>query len=217
MQLLKRDCCFSRTAVSQKQNSFTAARIRTKGRLCKYRPEKVLIFSLSHEAHAASRFVMEHPQTRIQPGRSAPFHFFEVLEQHVAWVAYSFLRAAVGFTSAIWLHDGFWVAPCTTDEILLELHHHLSAEFGFAASDPPLMRCDPLRHKRDQLLAQLAAQTAFTGYVPAGAEVLHPLPPIVRIWRKRLYQAANEEHQVALEQRLSKRARVVNSTKRRRL
>ena len=59
---------------------------------------------------------MNHPPPWCPPvadrgGRGAPFHFFEVLEQHVTWAAYSFLQPRVGFTSAIWLHDGFWVAP----------------------------------------------------------------------------------------------------------
>ena len=70
----------------------------------------------AREVFAASRYAMNHPPPWCPPvadrgGRGAPFHFFEVLEQRVTWAAYSFLQPRVGFTSAIWLHDGFWVTP----------------------------------------------------------------------------------------------------------
>lgn len=169
----------------------------------------------AHEVHAASRYVTLHPPQWCVPrqthlGRSAPFHFFEVLEQHVAWEAYLFLQAAVGFSSAIWLHDGFWVAPCPNEELLRDLNCHLVRKFGFAASDPLLMRCDHLGRKRDVLITQLSSHVSISTGMPAGAVVQHPLPLTAQIWRKRRYQAADEQHQAALEQRLGKRAPVAN-------
>lgn len=131
--------------------------------------------------------------------------------------AYSFLQTTVGFRSAIWLHDGFWIAPCPGDDALSVLHLHLSKELGFAADEPPLMRCDPLWGKRDQLLAQQSTHVQCTRPAIAGTETLHPLPPVVRIRRKRLFQAAQVEQQIALEQRLTKRARGGDTAKRRRL
>ena len=72
------------------------------------------LVSFAREVFSASRYVMNHPPPWCPPvaegsGRGAPFHFFEVLEQRVTWTAYSFLQSRVGFTSAIWLHDGFWI------------------------------------------------------------------------------------------------------------
>lgn len=67
---------------------------------------------LAREIYAASRYTMNHPPAwrpsmEARSGRSAPFHFFEVIAQHVAWEAFSFLQTQIGFHSAIWLHDGF--------------------------------------------------------------------------------------------------------------
>ena len=74
------------------------------------------LVSFAREVFAASRYAMHHPPSWCpsgpeRTGRGAPFHYFEVLEQQVTWAAYSFLQPRVGFVSAIWLHDGFWVAP----------------------------------------------------------------------------------------------------------
>ena len=90
----------------------------------------------AREVFAASRYVMHHPPSWCPPvpdqgGRGAPFHFLEVLEQHTAWTAYSFLQARVGFTSVIWLHDGFWVTPRPGDDVLAILHSHLCLAFDF--------------------------------------------------------------------------------------
>ena len=97
---------------------------------------------------AASRYAMHHPPSWCptgpeRTGRGAPFHYFEVLEQQVTWAAYSFLQPRVGFASAIWLHDGFWVAPRPENASLTALHTHLCQTFGFDLAEPPLMRCDP--------------------------------------------------------------------------
>ena len=164
----------------------------------------------AREVFAASRYVMQHPPPWCptipnQLGRGASFHFFEVLEQHAAWLAYTFLQARVGFHSVIWLHDGFWVSPRPREDALADLHSHLCRALGFDAAEAPLMRCDPLQVKRELLLAQCANPARTVGTltgVPTG-----PLPPVVRIYRKRTFAAARPESQEALGQRLSKRAR----------
>ena len=53
------------------------------------------------------------------------------------------------------------------------------------------------------------------GGIPSGAHVAHPMPPQVRISRKRIYKAAGTQDQVLLEERLAKRARTTNQAKRR--
>ena len=174
----------------------------------------------AREVFAASRYVMHHPPPWRPPvpnqvGRGAPFHFFEILEQHAAWMAYSFLQSRVGFHSAIWLNDGFWVSPCPGEDALAGLHSHLCRELGFDSAEAPLMRCDPLQIKRDNLLAQCASLVPTIGSL-AGVPTRQPLPPVVRIHKKRTFAAAHPERQEALEQRLSKRARVTD-VKRKRL
>ena len=82
------------------------------------------------------------------------------MEQHVTWTAYRYLQPLVGFHSAIWLHDGFWVAPCPTEEHLTALHHHLVGRFGFSPHDPPLFRCEQLRQRHETLLNELSALPA---------------------------------------------------------
>ena len=71
----------------------------------------------AHELHAASRYVMNHPPAWcparvIARSRTAPFRFYELLEQQLTWAAHTFLQSLVGFSSVIWLHDGFWASPC---------------------------------------------------------------------------------------------------------
>ena len=84
---------------------------------------------------------MHHPPSWCptgpeRTGRGAPFHYFEVLEQQVTWAAYSFLQPRVGFASAIWLHDGFWVAPRPENALLTALHTYLCQTFGFDLAEP---------------------------------------------------------------------------------
>ena len=72
-------------------------------------PPEIIRFAL--ELHAASRYVINRPPTwcparERDRSRAAPFRFFETLEQHLTWAAYSFLQPIIGFHSAIWLHDG---------------------------------------------------------------------------------------------------------------
>ena len=110
------------------------------------------LVSFAREVFAASRYAMHHPPLWCpsgpeRTGRGAPFHYFEVMEQQVTWAAYSFLQPRVGFVSAIWLHDGFWVAPRPENDSLMALHTHLCQTFGFDPAEPPLMRCDPLQPK----------------------------------------------------------------------
>ena len=145
----------------------------------------------------------------------APFHFFEVLEQHVTWAAHSFLQPRVGFTSAIWLRDGFWVAPRPGEEMLAALHSHLCRTFSFDLTETPLMRCDPLQPKLAHLLAECANPSPVISSL-SRAFSHRPLPAVVRIHRKRTFTVAHPEYQEALERRLTKRARK-NDTKRRRL
>ena len=187
-------------------------------RLTREVPPSLVRFA--REVFAASRYVMHHPPTWCPPvparvGRGAPFHFFEVLEQHAAWTAYSFLQAHVGFTSVIWLHDGFWVSPRPGDDALTSLHSHLCQVLGFDPADAPLMRCDPLQEKRNSVLAQCASPVPTLGLL-SQAPSRQPLPPVVRIHRKRTFVVAHLARQEALEQRLAKRARVAD-VKRRRL
>ena len=181
-------------------------------------PPSLVCFA--REVFAASRYAMHHPPPWCPPvadqgGRGAPFHFFEVLEQHVTWAAYSFLQPRVGFTSAIWLHDGFWVTPRPGEEMLAALHSHLCLAFNFDSTEAPLMRCDPLQPKLDHLLAQCANSSSVISSL-SRASSQQPLPAVVRIYKKRTFTVAHPARQEALEQRLAKRART-NDIKRRRL
>ena len=178
------------------------------------------LVSFAREVFAASRYAMHHPPSWCptgteRTGRGAPFHYFEVLEQRVTWAAYSFLQPRVGFTSAIWLHDGFWVAPRPEDESLTALHTHLCQKFGFDPAEPPLMRCDALQPKLAQLLSECTSAAPVISSL-SHASSQRPLPAVVRIHRKRIFTVAHPEQQDALEQRLMKRVKVQN-TKRRRI
>ena len=178
------------------------------------------LVSFAREVFAASRYAMHHPPPwcptgPVRTGRGAPFHYFEVLEQQVTWAAYSFLQPRVGFASAIWLHDGFWVAPRPENTLLTALHTYLCQTFSFDPDEPPLMRCDSLQPKFAQLLSECNSTTSVTGS-HSRASSQRPLPAVVRIHKKRTFTGAHPEQQEALEQRLTKRIRAC-STKRRRI
>ena len=177
------------------------------------------LVSFAREVFAASRYAMHHPPSWCptgpeRTGRGAPFHYFEVLEQQVTWAAYSFLQPRVGFASAIWLHDGFCVAPRPENESLTALHTHLCQTFGFDPAEPPLMRCDPLQPKLAQLLSECTSAAPVIGS-HSHASSQRPLPAVVRIHRKRIFTGAHPEQQEALEQRLMKRIKVQNAKRRR--
>ena len=179
----------------------------------------------AYELHAASRYVMHHPPpwcpARVcNRSRAAPFRYYETLEQHLTWAAYNFLQSLVGFHSAIWLHDGFWAAPCPTEEHITELHCFLSDRYHLSPQDPPLFRCESLRHKCEALQSELEALPAplrKRRKLTAGTPGKHPLPPQAVFRWKRTYQADSVQAQQMLEERLAKRARVVSSAKKRRL
>ena len=178
------------------------------------------LVSFAREVFAASRYAMHHPPSwcptgPVRTGRGAPFHYFEVLEQQVTWAAYSFLQPRVGFASAIWLHDGFWVAPRPENALLTALHTYLCQTFSFDPDEPPLLRCDSLQPKFAQLLAECNSTTSVTGS-HSRVSSQRPLPAVVRIHKKRTFTGARPEQQEALEQRLTKRIKV-HSTKRRRI
>ena len=178
------------------------------------------LVSFAREVFAASRYAMHHPPPwcptgPVRTGRGAPFHYFEVLEQQVTWAAYSFLQPRVGFASAIWLHDGFWVAPRPENALLTALHTYLCQTFSFDPDEPPLMRCDSLQPKFAQLLSECNSTTSVTGS-HSRASSQRPLPAVVRIHKKRTFTGAHPEQQEALEQRLTKRIRAC-SIKRRRI
>ena len=85
---------------------------------------------------------------------------------------------------------------------------------------PPLFRCESLRHRHEALQYELAAlpvsppkRRRFHGCPLAK----RPLPPQAVFRLKRLYQADSVQAQQLLEERLAKRARVVNVAKRQRL
>ena len=177
------------------------------------------LVSFAREVFAASRYAMHHPPSWCptgpeRTGRGAPFHYFEVLEQQVTWAAYSFLQPRVGFVSAIWLHDGFWVAPRPENDSLTAFHTHLCQTFGFDPAEPPLMRCDPLQPKFAQLLSECTSVAPVTSS-HSHASSQRPLPAVVRIHRKRIFTGAHPEQQEALEQRLTKRIKVQNAKRRR--
>ena len=148
-------------------------------------------------------------------GRGAPFHYFEVLEQQVTWAAYSFLQPRTGFTSAIWLHDGFWVSPRPSAIVLEALNLYLCQTFHFDSTEPPLMRCDSLQPKFAQLLSECALAAPIIG-AHARASSQRPLPDVVRIHRKRTFTGAHPKQQEALEQRLAKRSKM-HTNKRQRI
>ena len=178
------------------------------------------LVSFAREVFSASRYVMNHPPPWCPPvavssGRGAPFRFFEVLEQRVTWTAYSFLQSRVGFTSAIWLHDGFWITPRPGDEMLAALHSHLCQTFGYDLMEAPLMRCDSLQPKRAHLLAECTSPSPIISS-RSQASFHRPLPTAVRFHRKRIFTVAHPEDQEALEQRLMKRARKDDIKRRRR-
>ena len=177
------------------------------------------LVSFAREVFAASRYAMHHPPSWCptgpeRTGRGAPFHYFEVLEQQVTWAAYCFLQPRVGFASAIWLHDGFWVAPRPENESLTALHTHLCQTFGFDPAEPPLMRCDSLQPKLAQLLSECTSAAPVIGS-HSYASSQRPLPAVVRIHRKCTFTGAHPEQQEALEQRLMKRIKVQNAKRRR--
>ena len=177
------------------------------------------------ELHAASRFVMNNPPTwcsgrECDRSRAAPFRLFETLEQHLTWAAYSYLQPLVGFHSTIWLHDGFWAGPCPTEEHLTALHRYLIDRYRLSSSDPPLFRCELLRPKHEALLQELAVLSAPSSKrrkLQGSSVVRHPLPPRTEFRLKRLYKADNVQAQIELEERLAKRARTWNTSKRQRL
>ena len=177
------------------------------------------------ELHAASRFVINNPPIwclarERDRSRAAPFRFFETLEQQLTWAAYCFLQPLVGFHSTIWLHDGFWTAPCPTEEHLMALPRHLVERYKFSPRDPPLFRCELLRPKHEGLLCELStlpAPSSKRRKIQGNPLARHPLP-LQSVFRlKRMYQADSVQAQIALEERLAKRARVSNTTKRQRL
>ena len=177
------------------------------------------LVSFAREVFAASRYAMHHPPSWCpsgpeRTGRGAPFHYFEVLEQQVAWAAYSFLQPRVGFVSAIWLHDGFWVAPRPENGMLEALNNHLCQTFGFDPTEPPLMRCDSLQPKFAQLLSESASAAPVIGS-HSHASSQGPLPEVVRIHRKRTFTGARPTQQEALEQRLAKRIKAQPAKRRR--
>ena len=178
------------------------------------------LVSFAREVFAASRYAMHHPPPwcpngPVRTGRGAPFHYFEVLEQQVTWAAYSFLQPRVGFASAIWLHDGFWVAPRPENALLTAMHTYLCQTFSFDPDEPPLLRCDSLQPKFAQLIAECNSMTSVTGS-HSRVSSQRPLPAVVRIHKKRTFTGAHPEQQEALEQRLTKRIRAC-SIKRRRI
>ena len=177
------------------------------------------LVSFAREVFAASRYAMHHPPSWCpsgpeRTGRGAPFHYFEILEQQVAWAAYSFLQPRVGFVSAIWLHDGFWVAPRPENGMLEALNNHLCQTFGFDPTEPPLMRCDSLQPKFAQLLSEYASAAPVIGS-HSHASSQGPLPEVVRIHRKRTFTGAHPTQQEALEQRLAKRIKAQHAKRRR--
>ena len=174
------------------------------------------LVSFAREVFAASRYAMHHPPSWCPSGpeRGAPFHYFEVLEQQVTWAANSFLQPRVGFVSAIWLHDGFWVAPRPENDSLTALNTHLCQTFGFDPAEPPLMRCDSLQPKFAQLLSECASAAPVIGS-HSHASSQGPLPAVVRIHRKRTFTGAHPGQQEALEQRLAKRIKAQHAKRRR--
>ena len=176
------------------------------------------LVSFAREVFAASRYAMHHPPPwcptgPVRTGRGAPFHYFEVLEQQVTWAAYSFLQPRVGFASAIWLRDGFWVAPRPENALLTALHTYLCQTFSFDPDEPPLLRCDSLQPKFAQLLSECNSTTSVTGS-HSRASSQRPLPAVVSIHKKRTFTGAHPEQQEALEQRLTKRIRACSIKRR---
>ena len=188
-------------------------------------PPPAELTRFAHELHAASRFIMHNPPSwcpardRVR-SRADPFRFFEALEQQLTWAAYCYLQPLVGFQSTIWLHDGFWASPCPTKEHLTELHRFIADRYQFSPHDLPLFCCELLQRKYEELLSELSALplSASTRRKRQGNFLAkHSLPPQTVFRLKRVYQADNVHAQVALEERLAKRARGGNTAKRQRL
>ena len=166
-------------------------------------PPPAELTRFAHELHAASRFIMHNPPTwclarERDRSRAAPFRFFETLEQQLTWAAYSYLQPLVGFQSTIWLHDGFWAAPC-------QLHRYLVDRYHFSPHDPPLFRCELLRRKHEELLSELSAlplPSPKRRKRQGNPLAKHPLPLQTVFRLKRVYQADCVQAQVALEERL---------------
>ena len=188
--------------------------------LCDHQPVQLIRFA--HELHAASRYVIDNPPSwcparAIERSRADPIRFYEHLEQQLTWAAYTFLQPILGFRSVIWLHDGFWVSPGPTAAHLASLHSFLCQQYCFSPNDPPLFRSEQLQAKRTELLAELDSQVSPFSGILGGVAGATSLPPKFVVRRKRIYQAATNQDQIFLEERLTKRARVVTDAKKRRL
>ena len=112
-----------------------------------------------------------------------------------------------------------WASPCPTEEHLTELHRFLADRYQFSAHDPPLFRCELLRRKHEELLCELSAlplPTPTRRKRQSNPLAKHSLPPQTVFRLKRVYQADKVQAQVALEERLAKRARSGNTAKRQR-
>ena len=180
------------------------------------------LMSFADELHVASRYVMNHPPgwcvaRPAERGRAAPFRFYEIMEQQLTWAAYIFLQPLVGFHSVIWLRDGFWACPSPTEAHLEQLHQFFCDHYGFVPDDPLFFRCEQLQPKRIVLLNELASMPVGSSGISGGVIGRHPIPQQVRIRRKRIYQAASNQEQISLEERLAKRARRLTNAKKRRL
>ena len=84
----------------------------------------------------------------------------------------------------------------------------------------PLFRCELLRRKREELLCELSAlplPSPKRRKRQGNPLAKHPLPLQTVFRLKRVYQADSVQAQVALEERLAKRARIGNTAKRQRL
>ena len=176
-------------------------------------PPPAELTRFAHELHADySRFITHNPPAwclarERDRSRAAPFRFFETLEQQLTWAAYSYLQPLVGFQSTIWLHDGFWAAPCPTEEHFTELHRYFVDRYHFSPHDPPLFRCELLWQKREELLSELSAlplPSPRRRKRQGNPLTKHPLPLQTVFRLKRVYQADSVQAQVALEERLAK-------------
>ena len=86
----------------------------------------------------------------------------------------------------------------------------------FGSAPAPLFRSESLRSKRTELLEELDNDNIPAG-VFGGVVGVVSLPPHPVVRRKRTYQGASNQDQLSLEERLTKRARVVPGAKKRRL
>ena len=87
----------------------------------------------------------------------------------------------------------------------------------FGSAPAPLFRSESLRSKRTELLEELDSDNALSTGVFGGVVGVVSLPPHPVVRRKRTYQGASNQDQLSLEERLTKRARVVPGAKKRRL